>query len=81
MPRWTCSGSHRTAERVRHVIDLGFDEVGVRNVGRNQKAFIPASACEVPPKLKWKPTHWASTVASAVAIAEGLKIIARTGCG
>lgn len=40
-------------ERLQHFIDLGFDEIYVHNVGRNQEAFINAYGSEVAPKLKW----------------------------
>jgi len=40
-------------ERLQHFIDLGFDEIYVHNVGRNQEAFINAYGREVAPKLKW----------------------------
>jgi hypothetical protein len=53
----------------------------IHKVGRNQEAFIATYAHEVLPKLKWKPTHEASTVASIIATAKGLQIIARTGRG
>lgn len=38
---------------VQHYIDLGFSEVYVHNVGRNQEAFIDAYGKEVIPALKW----------------------------
>jgi hypothetical protein len=34
-------------------VDLGFDEVYVHNVGRNQKEFIRAYGERVIPKLDW----------------------------
>jgi hypothetical protein len=42
--------SHR--EHVQHFIDLGFNEVYIHNVGRNQKEFIEAFGREVIPNLK-----------------------------
>lgn len=45
-------GEH--AAHIQHFIDLGFDEVYVHNVGRNQEAFIQAYAREVLPALKWR---------------------------
>lgn len=39
---------------LQHYIDLGFDEVYVHNVGRNQEAFIEAYGREVVPKLRWR---------------------------
>jgi G6PDH family F420-dependent oxidoreductase len=38
---------------LQHYVDLGFDEVYVHNVGRNQQAFIEAYARSVLPKLRW----------------------------
>jgi coenzyme F420-dependent glucose-6-phosphate dehydrogenase len=38
---------------LQHYIDLGFDEVYVHNVGRNQEAFIAAYGREVLPRLRW----------------------------
>ncbi len=38
---------------IQHFIDLGFEEVYVHNVGRNQQAFIEAYAREVLPRLRW----------------------------
>jgi coenzyme F420-dependent glucose-6-phosphate dehydrogenase len=39
------------AAHLQHFIDLGFDEVYVHNVGRNQQAFIEAYAARVLPVL------------------------------
>lgn len=41
------------AAHVQHYIDLGFDEVYLHNVGRNQEAFIKAVGQRVLPQLKW----------------------------
>ena len=38
---------------IQHFIDLGFDEIYLHNVGRNQEAFIQAYTREVLPALKW----------------------------
>jgi coenzyme F420-dependent glucose-6-phosphate dehydrogenase len=38
---------------IQHFIDLGFNEVYVHNVGRNQEAFIAAYGREVAPNLRW----------------------------
>lgn len=43
--------AHR--EHLQHFIDLGFTELYVHNVGRNQQEFIEAYGREVIPKLKW----------------------------
>ncbi len=45
-------GEH-TAQ-IQHFIDLGFDEIYVHNVGRNQETFIQAYAREVLPALRWR---------------------------
>lgn len=38
---------------LQHFIDLGFNEVYVHNVGRNQEAFVRAYGERVVPALKW----------------------------
>lgn len=38
---------------IQHFVDLGFDEVYVHNVGRNQEAFIEAYGREVLPRIRW----------------------------
>lgn len=38
---------------IQHFVDLGFDEVYVHNVGRNQDAFIEAYGRDVLPHLRW----------------------------
>ncbi len=38
---------------LQHYIDLGFDQVYVHNVGRNQQAFIDAFGRSVLPRLRW----------------------------
>jgi coenzyme F420-dependent glucose-6-phosphate dehydrogenase len=40
-------------EHIQHFVDLGFDEVYVHNVGRNQEEFIEAYGERVIPKLNW----------------------------
>lgn len=40
---------------IQHFIDLGFNEVYVHNVGRNQEEFIAAYGREVAPNLRWEP--------------------------
>lgn len=40
-------------DHIQHFIDLGFNEVYVHNVGRNQEAFIKAFGEKVIPNLKW----------------------------
>jgi len=40
-------------DHVQHFVDLGFDEVYVHNVGRNQEEFIRAYGERVIPKLRW----------------------------
>jgi len=41
------------AAHLQHYIDLGFDQVYVHNVGRNQQAFIEAFGRSVLPRLRW----------------------------
>lgn len=41
---------------IQHYADLGFDEIYVHNVGRNQEQFIDAYAREVLPRLRWSAT-------------------------
>src|SRR4051812_48273089 len=43
-------------EHIQHYIDLGFNEVYVHNVGRNQNEFIEAYGREVAPALSWPET-------------------------
>ncbi len=38
---------------LQHFIDLGFDEIYVHNVNRNQDAFIEAYGKQVIPQLNW----------------------------
>ncbi len=38
---------------LQHFIDLGFNEIYIHNVGRNQEAFIDAYGKDVAPKLNW----------------------------
>jgi alkanesulfonate monooxygenase SsuD/methylene tetrahydromethanopterin reductase-like flavin-dependent oxidoreductase (luciferase family) len=40
-------------EHIQHYVDLGFDEIYVHNVGRNQKEFIQTYGERVIPKLRW----------------------------
>ncbi len=40
-------------EQIQHYVDLGFDEVYVHNVGRNQEEFIRAYGERIIPKLRW----------------------------
>jgi coenzyme F420-dependent glucose-6-phosphate dehydrogenase len=39
-------------EQIQQFVDLGFDEIHVHNVGRNQKEFIEVFSKEVIAKLK-----------------------------
>ena len=41
------------AAHIQHFIDLGFDEVYIHNVGRNQEAFIDVYGRDVIPALRW----------------------------
>jgi len=38
---------------LQHFVDLGFGEIYVHNVGRNQEAFIKAYGEQVIPNLTW----------------------------
>ena len=38
---------------IQHFVDLGFTEVYVHNVGRNQEAFLKAYGREVVPHIQW----------------------------
>lgn len=40
-------------EHLQHFVDLGFTELYVHNVGRNQREFIEAYGREVIPQIKW----------------------------
>jgi coenzyme F420-dependent glucose-6-phosphate dehydrogenase len=40
-------------EYIQHFIDLGFDEVYIHNVNRNQEGFIEAYGSSVVQKLRW----------------------------
>jgi alkanesulfonate monooxygenase SsuD/methylene tetrahydromethanopterin reductase-like flavin-dependent oxidoreductase (luciferase family) len=39
---------------IQHYLDLGFNEVYVHNVGRNQEAFVEAYGKHVIPHLRWE---------------------------
>jgi hypothetical protein len=39
-------------ENIQHYVDMGFDEIHLHNVGRNQKEFIEAFGREVLPNLR-----------------------------
>ncbi|HET9980617.1 MAG TPA: TIGR03557 family F420-dependent LLM class oxidoreductase [Ktedonobacterales bacterium] len=41
------------AAHLQHYIDLGFNQVYIHNVGRNQQEFIEAFGRSVLPKLRW----------------------------
>ena len=43
--------AHR--EHVQHYVDLGFTELYIHNVGRNQREFIEAYGRDVFPRIKW----------------------------
>ena len=40
--------------QIQHYIDLGFGEIYIHNVGRNQTEFIEAYGQHVLPALRWK---------------------------
>jgi len=39
--------------QIQKFVDMGFDEIYVHNVGRNQEDFIRAYGERVIPKLEW----------------------------
>ena len=39
---------------IQRYIDLGFNEVYIHNVGRNQEAFVEAYGKQVIPHLRWE---------------------------
>jgi len=47
--------AHR--DHIQHYIDLGFNEVYIHNVGRNQQEFIEAYGRQVIPNIKWPRTR------------------------
>ena len=40
---------------IQHYLDLGFDEIHIHNVGRDQKTFIDVFGREVLPHLNLNP--------------------------
>ncbi|HZG68355.1 MAG TPA: TIGR03557 family F420-dependent LLM class oxidoreductase [Herpetosiphonaceae bacterium] len=48
-------------DHIQHFIDLGFTEVYLHNVGRNQREFIEAIGREVSPALRWPETAATAT--------------------
>jgi coenzyme F420-dependent glucose-6-phosphate dehydrogenase len=40
-------------QHIQHFVDLGFNEIYVHNVGRNQEDFIAAYGREVIPQIQW----------------------------
>lgn len=48
-------------DHVQHYIDLGFTEIYLHNVGRNQHAFIEAVGRELAPALRWPEPATAAT--------------------
>ena len=45
-------GPRRHIAHIQHYVDMGFDEIHVHNVGRNQAEFIAAYGAEVLPALR-----------------------------
>jgi hypothetical protein len=43
-------------EHIQHFVDLGFTEVYIHNVGRNQTEFIQAYGRQVIPNIRWPNT-------------------------
>jgi hypothetical protein len=50
---------------VQHYVDMGFDEIHVHNVGRNQAEFIDAFGREVLPNLKLGTPSPATSLAAS----------------
>ena len=49
-------------DHIQHYIDLGFTEVYIHNVGRNQAAFIEDYGREIAPALRWPEVPAASVL-------------------
>ncbi len=45
----------KQTENVQHYVDMGFDEIHLHNVGRNQKEFIEVFGRDVLPALRTRP--------------------------
>jgi G6PDH family F420-dependent oxidoreductase len=54
----------RHREHVQHYVDMGFDEIHLHNVGRNQAEFIEAFGREVLPNLRLGPPNPATSLAA-----------------
>ena len=57
-------GKH--VESIQHYVDMGFDEIHVHNVGRNQAEFIDVFGREVLPELRLEPKVESRTEQAAV---------------
>jgi G6PDH family F420-dependent oxidoreductase len=49
----TTADLDKHVEYIQHFIDLGFQEIHIHNVNRNQEGFIEAYGKQVIPKLNW----------------------------
>jgi hypothetical protein len=49
------SDLRRHIDHVQHYVDMGFDEIHLHNVGRNQAEFIEVFGREVLPNLRLEP--------------------------
>jgi G6PDH family F420-dependent oxidoreductase len=49
----TTADLEKHVEYIQHFIDLGFQEIHIHNVNRNQEGFIEAYGKQVLPKLTW----------------------------
>ena len=57
----------RQIENVQHYLDLGFDEIYLHNVGRDQASFIEVFGKEVLPHLRLTPAPVAAAGQAAPA--------------
>ena len=46
------SDRDRHTEHIQHYVDIGFDEIHLHNVGRNQPEFIEVFGKDVIPNLR-----------------------------
>jgi coenzyme F420-dependent glucose-6-phosphate dehydrogenase len=49
------------AAHIQHYIDMGFDEIHLHNVGRNQSEFVEVFGAEVLPRLRLDPATSSGT--------------------
>jgi hypothetical protein len=61
------SDLERHIAHVQHYVDMGFDEIHLHNVGRNQSEFIEVFGREVLPNLRLGEPSAATTLAASQA--------------